>query len=104
MNNFEGFAERRSGGWYAMLRFASDGEAQPLLGSGGDPIVYGDELTATKAALANVLAYFNGHLVRSGEIAGGSIKDAKIQKAERQLFRNERVIKVENVKGSGIRE
>ena len=104
MNNFEGFAERRGGGWYAMLRFASDGQAGPVLGNGGDPIIYEDELTATKAALAHVLAYFNGHLVRSGEIAGGSIKEAKFEKAERLLFRKGRAIKVENVKGSAIRE
>ncbi|MDB5552110.1 MAG: hypothetical protein JWL86_2094 [Rhizobium sp.] len=104
MNDFRGFAERRAGGWYAMLRFASDGQAEPVLGAGGDPILYGDELTATKAVLAHVLAYFNGHLVRSGEIAGGNIKEAKFQKAERQLFRKGRAIEVQSMKGGIIRE
>jgi len=104
MNEFQGFAEPRRGGWFAMLRFASDGQAEPVLGAGGDPILYADELSATKAALAHVLAYFNGHLVASREIAGGSIKAANIENAERLLFRKGRPIPVHTVKGKKIRE
>lgn len=104
MNDFDGFAEARRGGWWAMIRFARDAEPKPLLGSGGDPILYTDELSATRAALQNVLAYFNGHLVRSGEIAGGNIKTAKFEKAERLLFRNGRPIPVQSLKGGMIRE
>lgn len=40
------------------------------------------------------MAYFNGHLVSSREIAGGSIKDARRARAER-LFRNGKEIEVE---------
>lgn len=90
MNEFAGFATPRGGGWWAMTRFARDAKPKPLMGEGGAPILFEDELGATKAALQHVLAYFNGHLVCSGEIAGGtSIKQAKFATAERKLFKQE---------------
>jgi hypothetical protein len=104
MNDFDGFARGRGKRWFAMLRLARDGEPKPLLNKGGSPVVFVDELSATKAALEHVLAYFNGHLVSSRDIAGGNIRIAKFQKAERLLFKKGRAIKVENAKGSIIRE
>ena len=68
MNGFEAKAEHRRGGWLAMVRFARDAELKPIVGKRGKEILYADELAATKAALAHVLAYFNGHLVASREI------------------------------------
>ncbi len=87
-----------------MLRFARDGECKPLLGSGGEPILYTDELTATKAALRHVLAYFNGHLVSSIEIERADFKTVKFEKANRLLFRKGKAIPVQSVKGGTIRE
>ena len=86
MNEFSGYAHPIRGGWWAMTRFARDAKPKPLLGKGEKPLVFPDELSATKAALQHVLAYFNGHLVCSGEIKGGSIRDARKAKAEK-LFR-----------------
>jgi hypothetical protein len=87
MNEYQGFAkETRSGQWKAMLRLARDGKAKPLLNKGGSPIMFVDELSATKAVLEHVFAYFNGNLVCSGEINGGNIKVARREKAERLLF------------------
>ncbi len=104
MNEFDGYAAQRRGGWWAMLRFARDGECKPLLGSGGEPILYTDELTATKAALRHVLAYFNGHLVSSIEIAGADVQALKFENANRLLFRKGKVIPVQRMKGGTIRE
>lgn len=103
MNQFDAFSQRRRGGWWAMLRLARDGEAKPLLDKGGVPVVFPDELSATKAALLHVLQYFNGHLVSSGEIAGGSLKAARFERAE-LLFRKGKKIEVQRVgKGSEAR-
>ncbi|MCJ8521835.1 hypothetical protein ABID21_005006 [Pseudorhizobium tarimense] len=59
--------------------------------------MFPDELSATKAALQHVLAYFNGHLVCSHEIEGGSIKQAK-RKAAEKLFRGGRATELERSK------
>lgn len=83
-----------------MLRLARDGAPKPLLDKGGEPQIFPTELAATKAALSHVLAYFNGHLVSSGEIAGGSMKDARIARAEK-LFRKGKAIEVERVASKG---
>lgn len=100
MNEFSGFAVRRRGGWHAMLRLARDGEPKPLLDKGGEPQIFPTELAATKAALSHVLAYFNGRLVSSGEIAGGSLKAARIAGAEK-LFRKGKAIEVARVASKG---
>ncbi|WP_037076111.1 hypothetical protein [Neorhizobium vignae] len=97
MNEFAGFATPRGGGWWAMTRFARDAKSKPILGEGGAPIIFEDELGATKAALQHVLAYFNGHLVCSGEIAGGGIRDVKRAAAEK-LFRGDKSVEVERVR------
>ena len=98
MNEFSGFAVRRRGGWHAMLRLARDGAPKPLLDKGGDPRLFPDELAATKAVLLHVLAYFNGHLVSSGEIAGGSLKAARLASADK-LFRKGKVVEVQRIGG-----
>ncbi|EJB02920.1 hypothetical protein Rleg9DRAFT_1735 [Rhizobium leguminosarum bv. trifolii WSM597] len=101
MNQFDAYAHPiRGGGYRAMLRFARDAEAKPLLNKGGDPEWFKDELTATTAALRHVLAYFNGHLVSSGEIGGSSIFVARREKAERLFRKGGKVIEVRRV-GSG---
>lgn len=104
MNEFDGKAVQRGKRWCAMLRLARDGELKPLLNRGGHPILFLDELSATKAILEHTFAYFNGHLVASREIAGGSVKSAKFEKAERLLFRKGRPVPVHSVKGRQIRD
>lgn len=104
MNDFEGYAQRRRRGWCAMVRFASDGKAEPVLGSRGEPVLYDDELTATKAALAHILAYFNGHLVRSGEIAGSSIALVRRASAERLFRKGGKVVEVRRVRSAADRD
>ncbi|MBD9372788.1 hypothetical protein IB238_09165 [Rhizobium sp. ARZ01] len=88
MNEFAGYAREVPMGWWAMLRFARDARPKPLMGEGDKPIVFPDELSATKAVLRHFVAYFNGNLVASREIVGGSIKDARRARAER-LFQND---------------
>ncbi|CAN7298802.1 hypothetical protein LJR221_001474 [Agrobacterium tumefaciens] len=94
MNEFDGFAEARRGGWLAMLRLASDAEPKPILNKGGDPELFPDELAATKAVLQHTFAYFNGRLVRDGVTASvGGRMDAKT--AANLIFRKGKAIKVE---------
>lgn len=95
MNEFSGYAHPTRGGWWAMTRFARDAKPKPLLGKGEKPVVFPDELSATKAALQHVLAYFNGHLVCSREIEGGSIRQAKRAAAERLFAHSSRVAEME---------
>lgn len=82
-NKYAAYATKRGGGWWSMVRFAKNANPNPLMGEGGKPIWYPDELSATKAALAHMLAYWNGKLTSSGEINGGSIRDARFAAAER---------------------
>lgn len=79
-----------------MVRLARDGELKPLLNKGGSPMLFLDELAATKAVLEHTFAYFNGRLVRDGEFArGGNRSSAKAAAA--MVFRKGRAIKVERV-------
>lgn len=88
MNCFSAYAVERGGGWWAMVRFARDAKPNPIMADGDRPHTYPDELSATKAALQHVLAYFNGRMVASREIEGGTtIKQAKFATAERKLFK-----------------
>ena len=111
MNDFDAKAEHRRGGWVAMVRFARDGELKPILEKTDKPRRDPSELLATKAALSPALAYFNGHLVASREIAGpkvSAIEDAnsvfkagvfadgaKIVRLNDRLIRKGKVIPVE---------
>lgn len=97
MNEFAGFAVKRGTQWWAMTRFARDAKPKPIMAKGEKPVVFPDELSATKAALAHVLAYFNGKLVCSGEIKGGSIRDARKAKAERLFMGGGKTVEVERV-------
>ncbi|TIO47484.1 MAG: hypothetical protein E5X98_25455, partial [Mesorhizobium sp.] len=67
MNHFAGFTVPVAGGHYAMLRFAEDGQAEPVLEDGGKPRLFPTELEAQKAVTDHLLAYFNGRLRRDGE-------------------------------------
>ncbi|MBX4884003.1 hypothetical protein HJA90_10455 [Rhizobium bangladeshense] len=105
MNEFQGFAEPTKGGnWKAMLRLARDGKAKPLLNKKGRPKVFVDELSATKAVLEHFIAYFNGHLVSSGEIAGGTMRDARRASAERLFRKGCKVIEVRRVRSGMNRD
>ncbi|RWG55856.1 MAG: hypothetical protein EOQ64_15430 [Mesorhizobium sp.] len=90
MNHFAGFTVPVAGGHYAMLRFAEDGQAQPVLEDGGKPRLFPTELEAQKAVTDHLLAYFNGRLRRDGETLS-TARDA----AER-IFRKGRMIPVEH--------
>ncbi|AZO61741.1 MULTISPECIES: hypothetical protein [unclassified Mesorhizobium] len=90
MNHFAGFTVPVAGGHYAMLRFAEDGQAEPVLEDGGKPRLFPTELEAQKAVTDHLLAYFNGRLRRDGETLS-TARDA----AER-IFRKGRMIPVEH--------
>ena len=84
-NRFSAYATKRGGAYWAMVRFAKNAKPNPLMGEGGKPLWFPDELSATKAALAHMLAYFNGHLVSSGELNGGSIREARFAAADKHF-------------------
>lgn len=90
MNCFNGYARPISGGFHAMLRFAEDGQAEPILGEGGKPIIFPTELEAQKAVTAHLLRYFNGRFRRYGE----TITSARAA-AERIFVKGGKVIPVE---------
>ncbi|WP_141683636.1 hypothetical protein [Rhizobium sp. AC27/96] len=76
MNEFAGFTRPVPGGHWAMLRFARDGQPKPLM-NGDKPFVFPTEVEALRAVNCHLLAYFNGHLVRSGEIIGSHRQEAE---------------------------
>ncbi|PBC01765.1 hypothetical protein [Mesorhizobium sp. WSM3860] len=90
MNHFAGFTTPVVGGHHAMLRFAEDGQPEPVLAPGGKPMIFPTELEAWKAVTQNLLRYINGHMRRDGETIT-SARDA----AER-IFRKGRMIPVEH--------
>lgn len=90
MNHFQGYTVPVRGGHRAMLRFAEDGQAEPVLEDGGKPRLFPTELEAQKAVTDHLLAYFNGRLRRDGETLS-TARDA----AER-IFRKGRMIPVEH--------
>lgn len=49
MNHFAGFTTPVVGGHHAMLRFAEDGQAEPVLAPGGRPAIFPTEAEAWKA-------------------------------------------------------
>lgn len=89
MNCFNGFTVAVAGGHHAMLRFAEDGQAEPILGDGGTPIIFPTELEAQKAVTQHLLAYFNGKYRRYGETASNA------RSAAEAVFRKGRMIPVE---------
>lgn len=89
MNQFAGFTKAVVGGHYAMLRFAEDGQAEPVLTEGGAPQVFPTELEAQKAVTTHLLAYFNGHLRRDGDKASAAHIAAEM------VFRKGKAIPVE---------
>ena len=89
MNHFAGYTTPVVGGHHAMLRFAEDGQAEPVLGAMGKPMVFQTELEAQKAVTNNLLKYFNGHLRRDGE----TITSARA--AAERIFKKGRMIPVE---------
>jgi hypothetical protein len=90
VNHFAGFTTPVVGGHYAMLRFAEDGQAEPVLCAKGKPMLFSTELEAQKAVTENLLKYFNGHLRRDGE----TITSAR--NAAERVFRKGRMIPVEH--------
>lgn len=100
MNEFSGFAVKRGTQWWAMTRFARDAKPKPIMAKGDKPRTFPDELSATKAALAHVLAYFNGHLVCSGEIKGGTIRDARRARADRLFMGGGKTVVVERMEAA----
>lgn len=70
MNQFDGCAKPVRNGYHAMIQTAADAEAKPIMNKGGEPVVFVTELDAVKAVIAHILKYFNGLLVRDGEVAG----------------------------------
>ena len=95
MNKFSAYSQPVPGGFRCMIRFARDAKPKPLMAEGDKPQVFPDELAATKAALHHVLAYFNGNLICSGEIAGGSIKEARRVAADRLFTGGGKTVDVE---------
>lgn len=89
MNEFSGYAVEKPHGWWAMVRFSRDGKPKPILGPEQKPIVYPDELAATKAVLKHTFRYFNGDYRRDG------VKCEAAKVAAERLFRNGRKIEVE---------
>ena len=73
-----------------MLRFAEDGQAEPLMGPKGTPMLFPTEAEAWKAVTEHLLRYFNGNMRRDGETIT-SARDA----AER-IFRKGRMIPMEH--------
>ena len=95
MNNIEGYAKAVYRGFHAMVRTAGDGEAKPIMGKGGEPEVFATEIEAVKAVNIHLLRYFNGHLVRDGEVAGQTKAEANaVFKGPLKQKGKTRVIKV----------
>lgn len=72
-----------------MLRFAEDGQAEPVLAPGGKPMVFPTEAEAWKAVTENLLKYINGRMRRDGEIVPA-------REAAERIFRKGRLIPVEH--------
>lgn len=66
MNEFAAYAVERGGGWWGMLRFAKDGQPNPIMGPEDKPHVFPTELEALRAVNAHLLRYFNGNYRRDG--------------------------------------
>ncbi|RVC47607.1 hypothetical protein EN781_00275 [Mesorhizobium sp. M4A.F.Ca.ET.090.04.2.1] len=74
-----------------MLRFAEDGQAEPVLADGGKPMVFLTELEAQKTVTLHLLRWMNGHMRREGDVAGRAKEEAN------RIFRKGRMIPVERI-------
>lgn len=90
MNCFAGFTKETPAGFLAMLRFAEDGQAEPVMAPGGKPMVYPTEVEAWRAVTASLLRYFNGKMRREGVTITSARAEAN------RIFRKGRVILVES--------
>ena len=86
MNEFKAFAEKRFNGWVAMVRFAHDGGAHPVLDKGGIPMLFHTKSDAELVAHRRLVAYFNGNLVAYDNV---NVRDVRREKAE-ALFTKKR--------------
>lgn len=77
MNRFSGYPVAIMGGYHAMLRLAEDGQAEPILGEGGKPVLYQTEAEAWRAIARHLLKYFNGHYRRSGPVLSAAMIEAE---------------------------
>ncbi|QRY69190.1 hypothetical protein JVX98_13295 [Ensifer sp. PDNC004] len=66
MNEFAGYTKPVPGGHWGMLRFAKDGQPNPIMGPEDKPMVFPTELEALRAVNAHLLRYFNGTYLRCG--------------------------------------
>ncbi|PYE89611.1 hypothetical protein [Phyllobacterium leguminum] len=66
MNQFAGYVIETPIGYRAMLRFAHEARPGPILGPGGNPVIFQTDAEAWKAVATHLLAYFNGDLRRHG--------------------------------------
>ncbi|PRD42103.1 hypothetical protein C5748_18295 [Phyllobacterium phragmitis] len=66
MNKFSGYIIETPMGYRAMLRFAHEARPAPLLGPGGNPIVFPTKCEAWESVTKNLLAYFNSPMRRDG--------------------------------------
>lgn len=81
-----------------MVRFAKDGQPNPIMAKGNKPEIYRSEPEAYRALHREVIAYFNGDYLRCGETI--SKREANIRRAERIFVGGGKVIPIErtNVK------
>ena len=64
MNEFQSNARPVAGGYLAEVRFAEDGQLEPMLGEGGKPIVFPTKVEALEAINARLIGYMNGPAYR----------------------------------------
>lgn len=95
MNQFDAFPRAITNGYHVMIRLARDGEPKPILTKGGHPQVFRSEAEAWAACTRHLLAYLNFPIL-GGEIAGGSLEAARVERAER-LFRKGKVVEVQRI-------
>lgn len=94
MNEFAIGAQPVAGGFVAWFRKVHKCDNEILKGKGGHPIIYPTKAEAKAAAGEAMVAYINGSITASGELAGGSVKQAKFAAAERKLFRQGKAFEV----------
>ena len=89
MNCFDAYPDPIPGGYRIMLRFAEDGQPEPLLIKGGQPAIFNTKAEAWEACTASLLRYFNGSLTSTGHKITSAKSEAEA------IFKNGRRIPVE---------